>query len=153
MLQKVARPSDADSRQQVMVRHLRQVLLWPLRLIPAGMMEDDPRRRAPWQALRAMGDASPWREHVDEYQGAAGRFHERHYNEFVSFLPYVQRFLYGEGRAQRGGEDATTGSPMRVFRRSDIAAGASSRASATRLSRCRWCTSTCTSSTASTSSC
>ena len=30
----------------------------------------------------------------------AARFHERHYNEFVTFLPYVQRFLYGEGRAR-----------------------------------------------------
>ena len=35
---------------------------------------------------------------------------------------YVQRFLYGEGRTQRGSGDATTGSPMRVFRRRDIAA-------------------------------
>ena len=153
MLQQVSRPSDSDSRQQVIVRHLRQALLWPLRLIPAGMTEDDPRRRAPWQALRAMGDASPWREHVDEYNGAAGSFHERHYNEFVSFLPYVQRFLYGEGRAQRSSGDATTGSPMRVFRRQTSPRCASSHASATRPSRCRWCTSTCTSSTASTSSC
>ena len=122
MLQQLARRSDADSRQQVTVRHLRQVLLWPLRLIPDGVADQDSRRRAPWPALRAMGDASPWREHVDEDHGGAGAFHERHYNEFVSFLPYVQRFLYGEGRAERGSGDATTGSPMRVFRRSDIGA-------------------------------
>jgi phage terminase large subunit len=44
-----------------------------------------------------MGDASPWCEVVDEYTGdASGHFQERHYNEFVTFLPYVQRFLYGE---------------------------------------------------------
>jgi hypothetical protein len=94
---------------------MRQALLWPLRLIRGSGR----RRRAPprpWQLLRDMGDASPWREHVDEYNGGAGGFHERHYNEFVSFLPYVQRFLYGEGRDQRGSGDATTGSPMRVFR-------------------------------------
>lgn len=75
----------------------------------------------PWHVLRDMGDASPWREVVDEYTGSAGNFQERHYNEFVSFLPYVQRFLYGEGRSQRtaGGRDGE--SPMRVFRRKDIA--------------------------------
>ncbi|WP_249931295.1 CorA family divalent cation transporter [Ramlibacter sp. 2FC] len=75
----------------------------------------------PWDLLREAGEASPWRERVDEYTGDREQFHERHYNEFVSFLPYVQRFLYGEGRAhgkaQGGGE-----SPMRVFRRHDIAA-------------------------------
>ena len=122
MLQEVLPHLESDTGQAVTVRHLRQVLLWPLRLIPAGMAEDDPRRRATWQVLREMGESSPWREHVDEYNDGAGGFHERHYNEFVSFLPYVQRFLYGEGRAQRAGSDPATGSPMRVFRRRDIAA-------------------------------
>ena len=116
-------PPDSQAVQATTVRHMRQVLLWPLRLVPATDLRDDSeRRRAPWQVLREMGDSSPWREHFDEYAGVAGGFHERHYNEFVSFLPYVQRFLYGEGRAQRGSGDATSGSPMRVFRRRDIAA-------------------------------
>ena len=106
----------------VQVRHLRQVLLWPLRLIVQGQPDDAGQRRAPWQLLRDLGGATPWREHVDEYQGAAGGFHERHYNEFVTFLPYVQRFLYGEGRAQRGQGTGSLGSPMRVFRRRDLAA-------------------------------
>ena len=122
MLQEARLPADARHLQGITVRHLRQVLLWPLRLIPADIADDDVRRRAPWQLLRQMGDASPWREHFDEYNGDVRGFHERHYNEFVSFLPYVQRFLYGEGRDQRGSGDATTGSPMRVFRRRDIAA-------------------------------
>ena len=56
---------------------------------------------------------------VDEYTGSADDFHERHYNEFVTFLPYVQRFLYGDGRAQRNAGAA--GSPMRLFRRRDVA--------------------------------
>ena len=106
----------------ITVRHLRQVLLWPLRLIPDGVADDSEHRRAPWQLLRAMGDASPWREHFDEYNSGAGGFHERHYNEFVTFLPYVQRFLYGEGRSGRAGGGSSIGSPMRVFRRRDIAA-------------------------------
>ena len=101
------------------VRHLRQVLLWPLRLMPVADQADH--RRKPWKLLRELGDASPWREVVDEYNGDSGSFHERHYNEFVTFLPYVQQFLYGEGRARRTADDAGTGSPMSVFRRRDIA--------------------------------
>ncbi len=101
------------------VRHLRQALLWPLRLMP--MAGDHPARHGPWQVLRDMGEASPWSELIDEYTGDREDFHERHYNEFVSFLPYVQRFLYGEGRAP-GKQGSAAESPMRVFRRRDIAA-------------------------------
>jgi hypothetical protein len=118
-----ARPLTAwPGKQSITVRHLRQALLWPLRLIPQGVADDSEKRRAPWRLLSEMGDASPWREHLDEYGGAARGFHERHYNEFVTFLPYVQRFLYGEGRRERGGDSPSSGSPMRVFRRRDIAA-------------------------------
>ena len=92
------------------VKHLRQVLLWPLRLMP--LPEGTSAR--PWELL-----TPTWREEVDEYTGNADDFHERHYNEFVTFLPYVQRFLYGDGRAQRGASAA--GSPMRLFRRRDVA--------------------------------
>ncbi|HSH92502.1 MAG TPA: hypothetical protein VK996_21120 [Ramlibacter sp.] len=78
-------------------------------------------RKAPWEILRDMGESSPWREVVDEYTGDHDDFDERHYHEFTAFLPYVQRFLYGEGRLNRKAGDAETGSPMRVFRRRDIA--------------------------------
>ncbi|HXD43196.1 MAG TPA: hypothetical protein VN649_21710 [Ramlibacter sp.] len=98
------------------VRHLRQVLLWPLRLVPVAGQ-----RKAPWEVLRDMGEGSPWREVVDEYTGDRENFHERHYQEFTAFLPYVQRFLYGEGRSRRQDGDRDHGSPMRVFRRSDVA--------------------------------
>ncbi len=106
------------------VRHLRQVLLWPLRLMPLRRAGEQP-RRTPWQVLRDLGEASPWREVVDEYTGDSARFHERHYNEFVTFLPYVQRFLYGEGRKARAGSRGAAGdrdadAPMRVFRRADV---------------------------------
>jgi hypothetical protein len=104
------------------VRHFRQILLWPLRLITA----DEPPgggTGAPWQTLIDAGADSPWREVVDEYTGGSDCFHERHYNEFVTFLPYVQRFLYGEGRSSRAEpDDAQAGAPMRVFRRHDVAA-------------------------------
>ena len=48
-------------------------------------------------------------------------FQERHYREFVSFLPHVQRFLYGDAPGPvrgLGNGDA----PLRVYRRTDIAA-------------------------------
>ena len=95
MQQSVAESTRTSMTGSPTVRHLRQALLWPLRLMPVTGKAS---HHGPWQLLRDMGDASPWREVVDEYTGNAGDFHERHYNEFVSFLPYVQRFLYGEGR-------------------------------------------------------
>ena len=110
-----------DNAAPTTVRHLRQVLLWPLRLISTAT-DDSEQRRAPWRLLREMGDSSPWREQHDEFTGDAAQFHERHYNEFVAFLPYVQRFLYGEGRSGRGDDEYSERSPMRVFRRHDIAA-------------------------------
>jgi hypothetical protein len=122
MLQATREPAAPDAAvAPAVVRHLRQVLLWPLRLISTAA-DDSEARRAPWRLLRAMGDDSPWREQHDEFTGDAAQFHERHYNEFVAFLPYVQRFLYGEGRSGRGDDEHSERSPMRVFRRHDIAA-------------------------------
>jgi hypothetical protein len=109
----LAAPSPA-TRQ---VHHLRQVLLWPLRLV-ASRRGDEVQRR-PWELLGAGMPVSPWRRMVDEYTGSADRFHERHYNEFVTFLPYVQQFLYGEGRGRHG---EASESSMHVFRRDDVRA-------------------------------
>ena len=98
-------------------RHFRQILIWPLRLMP--LRSGDQIQRHP-EALAAIRENNPWREQRDEFTGSPADFHERHYREFVTFLPHVQRFLYGQGRSsssQRGyGE-----SPIRVFRRHDIA--------------------------------
>jgi hypothetical protein len=94
------------------VRHLRQILLWPVQLLALG--SDDLQH---WEHL-AKGP-NPWRE-VDEEFGDPTEFQERHYNEFVTFLPPVQRFLYGQGvgKAVRRiyGE-----SPIKVMRRTDVA--------------------------------
>jgi hypothetical protein len=111
------RPQTQDASR---VRHFRQILLWPLRLMPLPASAGA--QAKPWDLLKAMGETCPWQEVVDEYTGHIGKFHERHYNEFVTFLPYVQRFLYGEGRDRRSASDGLRGSPMRVFRRHDIAA-------------------------------
>jgi len=116
-------PATTTAAAELAVRHFRQILLWPLRLMPAPRPAGAAaaRHRTPWQILRDLGDASPWREVVDEYTGDTSRFHERHYNEFVSFLPYVQRFLYGDGRGGRGADGRDADAPMRVFRREDVA--------------------------------
>ncbi|HEY4066332.1 MAG TPA: hypothetical protein VGM74_05495 [Burkholderiaceae bacterium] len=120
-------PSDrelahAPASTGLAVRHLRQILLWPLRLMPIARPDAGGPRRTPWQVLRDLGEASPWHEVVDDYTGDPARFHERHYNEFVTFLPYVQRFLYGDGRGGKGASGRDADAPMRVFRREDVAA-------------------------------
>ncbi|MCV2352298.1 hypothetical protein [Paucibacter sp. Y2R2-4] len=108
----------AAAAAEPQVRRLHQSLLWPLRLMPVGDAPGAPRR--PWELLPPQGEASPWAELVDEYTGDAARFHERHYQEFVTFLPFVQRFLYGDGRRSGAKGDASAESGMKVFRRHDL---------------------------------
>ena len=107
-----SRATPADTKQ---IRHLRQILLWPVHLLP--LKEEAPLQHH-WEHL-APDPTNPWRELDDEF-GDPGEFQERHYNEFVTFLPPVQRFLYGQGigRAVRRSYGE---SPIRVMRRSDIA--------------------------------
>ena len=99
-----------------LVRHFRQILLWPLQLMPT---QEGAQIQKHWELLERAGAQYPWREVADEFTGDPAQFQERHYSEFVTFLPYVQRFLYGEGK----GSAATTcgDSPIRVFRRTDVA--------------------------------
>jgi hypothetical protein len=98
------------------VRHFRQILLWPLQLMP---IHEGTEIQKHWQLLETPGSDNPWREVVDEFTGDPSLFQERHYSEFVTFLPYVQRFLYGEGKGTN--PDIVQESPIRVFRRSDVA--------------------------------
>ena len=108
----------AEPAAEPTVKHFRLALLWPLRLLKgAGAL--GPQQR-PWQVLRDLGEASPWREVEHDLEVEGSVFQERHYNEFVTFLPYVQQFLYGEGRSQHSSA-ADAGPAMRVFRRRDIA--------------------------------
>lgn len=97
------------------VSHFRQILFWPVQLVaPAGASAHDHAA-----AFAALGPDNPWRLVEDEFTGDPGDFQERHYTEFVTFLPPVQRFLYGQGGA---GNKATCGNnPIKVMRRTDIA--------------------------------
>ena len=108
---------ELGSLSDKQVRHFRQILLWPLRLMPIRAGSQIQRH---WELLGQSGEGNLWQEVVDEFTGDPGQFQERHYNEFVTFLPYVQRFLYGESRGARSGNERSA-SLMRVFRRSDVA--------------------------------
>ncbi|MGB0127438.1 MAG: hypothetical protein WBP72_07350 [Rhodocyclaceae bacterium] len=108
------RAPDAGGKR---VRHFRQILLWPLQLMP---IRPDAQLQKHWELLQLAGPDNPWRELAGEFTGDPARFEERHYNEFVTFLPQVQRFLYGEGMEQ-GNHAWLAESPIRVFRRNDIA--------------------------------
>lgn len=101
------------------VRLFHASLVWPLQLEPLALDGDDGRH---WEIFEAMADSHPWRRIDDEFTEDSTCFEERHYREFVSFLPYVQRFLYGEGRSRhRLSDDPPGDSPIHVFRRRDIA--------------------------------
>ena len=108
----MAEASEGDARR---LGHFRQILLWPLQLMPLRATSQIHRH---WEWLEEARPDNPWREVDDEFTEDPAGFQQRHYSEFVTFLPHVQRFLYGEGRS-RGG--APGESPIRVFRRHDIA--------------------------------
>ncbi len=97
------------------VRSFHQILLWPLHLISSrkgtggdhwGPLQDDPERI--------------WKEVDDEFNTDIDHVQERHYREFVTFLPYVQRLFYGEG-AHRGAASSSRQPLIKAYRRSDIA--------------------------------
>src|SRR4029453_6891496 len=102
--------------RELIVRHFRQIVVWPLQLMPLRPGQQVQRH---WEALESIRSNNPWREVVEKFADPA-EFHERHYKEFVTFLPYVQRFLYGSAAGQEGalGEDQAS---IRIFRRDDIA--------------------------------
>jgi hypothetical protein len=102
--------------QEKRVKHLRQILLWPVYLLP---FDDSATLQEHWEHLATPGPGNPWHELDDEF-GDPCEFQARHYNEFVTFLPPVQRFLYGQGIG-RSVSKVYGESPIRVMRRCDIA--------------------------------
>jgi len=94
-----------------MVRDFRQILTWPIQIAP---VEGRVAASAHWERLLALD--CHWQAVADALTDAGRGFQPRHYAEFVAFMPDVQRFLYGEG-----GDDAYGASPIRIFRRHDVA--------------------------------
>ena len=71
------------------VRHFRQILLWPLHLMPVRVGVQIQKH---WELLQGAGQDSPWREVADEFTGDPGEFKERHYGELPGFLQEVCEF-------------------------------------------------------------
>ena len=130
------------------VRHLRQALAVAA-AADAGVAAHAP--RGPWQVLRDLGDASPWREAVDEYTGDATASTSATTTSSSRFLPYVQRFLYGEGAPRAAGGDAAPARRCACSAAATSRRCASCRAPGDAPLSSRSCTSTCTSSSTSTS--
>jgi len=109
--------SDVEKNKPAQIKHFRQILLWPLQLMPFQSSQIQKH----WELLKLAPD-NPWVELADEFPSDPREFKERHYAEFITFLPYVQRFLYGEGSGRGAGDEVGYGeSPIKVFRRADIA--------------------------------
>ncbi len=100
------------------VRHFREVLFWPVQLMPLA------NGQAHWELLAQGGESNPWHRLEDRFLAGAPDFEERHYKEFVTFLPYVQRFLYGESSSHisHDAEDPLGKSAIKIFRRSGVSA-------------------------------
>ena len=110
---------DNSLIDQHQVRLFHANLVWPLQL---EALTDGEQGGRHWEAFEALTENNLWRRLDDEFTVDPKHFKERHYREFVSFLPYVQRFLYGEGRTRpSNNEDPPGDSPVHVFRRTDVA--------------------------------
>jgi Mg2+ and Co2+ transporter CorA len=100
------------------VRHFREVLFWPVQLMPLANAQPH------WESLAQGGEDNSWRRLKDRFQSGELDFEERHYKEFVAFLPYVQRFIYGESHSHvtHDAGDPPGGSAIKIFRRRGVAA-------------------------------
>ncbi|HUO66934.1 MAG TPA: hypothetical protein VMV37_05320 [Gammaproteobacteria bacterium] len=107
---------SSSAPNPVVVRHFRQIVLWPLQLVPE---KETGKLQRHWEAFAGIGRDNAWREVVEDFDCDPKDFKERSYREFVTFLPFVQRFLYGSkvgmDPARREGEPS-----LRIYRRSDI---------------------------------
>ena len=111
-----ARPASDPVDAMPLVRAFHQILIWPLQLLPLTETSQIHRH---WEFLEKDHDRV-WKEVDDEFCADPDGFQERHYREFVTFLPYVQRLLYGEG-AKRRSMASYGESPIKVYRRTDVA--------------------------------
>ena len=99
----------------VLVRQFRQIVVWPVQLLPVNAGAPVQRH---WEVLERMNGNNPWTHWHGKFDIGAEEFGERHYKEFVTFLPFVQRFLYGSPAGQESAQHAE--SSIRVFRRTDV---------------------------------
>ncbi len=94
------------------VRNFNHTLLWPITLSPLKRHLGSEVVHY-WETLKR--NPGPWR-YVDDTLLIEDESCVAGYEEFVYFLPYVQRFLYGVGDEGRGAQ-----SSLHTFTRNDIA--------------------------------
>jgi hypothetical protein len=99
-----------------LVRQFRQIVIWPLQLLPVRPGLQVQRH---WEALDAHSGSSPWSAVNDAFDAGAGAFRERHYREFVTFLPFVQRLLYGAAAGQEAAS-AEGAQSLHIYSRHDV---------------------------------
>jgi hypothetical protein len=105
---------SANTTNSSNVANFRQVLLWPVQLVTD---DNELETQKYWEYLKSSSANTSWHEIEDEFTSSGKQLSESSYHEFVSFMPFAQRFLYGEGKHSTGyGE-----SPIHIFSRSDIA--------------------------------
>jgi hypothetical protein len=102
-----------------LVRHFRQVLVWPLQLVPMQGSDD----KQHWEWLADNPDHI-WQRISNGFNNPDVPFPEKLYKEFVVFHPYVQRFVYGESRGinDHDADDLPGEAAMKLFRRHDVSA-------------------------------
>ena len=108
---------NAASPASAIVRQFRQMVVWPVQLMP--IQAGAPVQRH-WEALEKTKEGNPWRRWRGKFNIGETDFLERHYKEFVTFLPFVQRFLYGSPAGQEESAQVAESS-ICVYRRSDVA--------------------------------
>lgn len=105
----------ANNIETCIVNEFRQTLLWPVQLMSDTSQA---KIKRPWDILKNTSD-TPWREIEDDFSMATQYLSELRYQEFVTFMPFAQRFLYGEGK--HGRESGGYGeSPIHIFTRNDV---------------------------------
>jgi hypothetical protein len=94
-----ARPAcELEQDATKVVTQFREILLWPLQLMP---LKEGLQIHHHWELLTS-AENSPWEELLDEFVVDPAQFQERHYREFVTFLPTMA--YAGMNDNTRGGQ-------------------------------------------------
>ncbi|CAK0748703.1 conserved hypothetical protein [Gammaproteobacteria bacterium] len=101
------------TKNSPLVRHFHEILFWPIQVISN---QDSVINGNHWTLLKEITANNPWEETPSIFSENPHTFKEQYYKEFVTFLPYVQRFLYGENSGATGYGN----SPIRVFRHREV---------------------------------
>jgi uncharacterized protein YijF (DUF1287 family) len=109
--------SATEQTTAIVVRKFRQIVVWPVQLMP--IKAGAPVQKH-WEALERNRQGSPWERWRGKFNLGETEFRERHYKEFVTFLPFVQRFLYGAPAGQEESAQSAESS-IYVYRRYDVA--------------------------------